>query len=63
VACQSIFIDRVRESVCIVCELVGLNLVTQGRSVHECDLAAADFRMWTKTDFPALYCFASCGRD
>jgi hypothetical protein len=63
VACQSICIDTVRESVCIVGELVGLNLIPHGRSVHEWDMTIADFIMWTKIEFPALYCFTSCGTD
>jgi len=63
VACQSICIDTVRESVCTVCELVGLNLITHGRNVRECDLTAADFRMCTFTEFPVLYCLTSCGKD
>lgn len=32
-------------------------------SVHECDLTCTDFRLCTKTDSHAVYCFMSCGRE
>jgi hypothetical protein len=60
---QSVCIDTLNESVYSLCRLIGQNPTTQGGSVHECDLTGTDFRLSTKTELHAVYCFTSCGRE